>query len=352
MPDTADSPTPLMLPALVRLGPDEVTPLLFTALQGGAVLARADVGVLAVSGPGAVACVQGLLTNDIEKPGDDAFVYGALLTPKGMIVVDGWAARRGTTVTYTVPADGRERAFALLGRSLPPRLARPRDQSAEVAVFRLAGPHALAIAQAAGLDLPPAPGRLARLTQGATIWEIARATEVAPFALQITMPGREADHMTERLVRAGAVAAGGAALECARIIAGWPRLGAEVDDKTIPQEVRFDELGGVSYTKGCYTGQETVSRLHFRGHVNRYLRGLLLDAEPGNTSPAVVHLDHEVGRVTSVMWAPEPRVAGGGRWIGLAMLRREVAAGAVVRVAGADARVVELPFAVPFTAPA
>src|SRR6266699_3237274 len=303
----ADAPPPVV-PGFVRIGPDEVTPLMFAGLQTGAVLARADVGVLAVTGPGAVLCVQGLLTNDIEKPGDDAFVYGALLTPKGMIVVDGWAGRHATTVTYTVPGAARERAFALLGRSLPPRLARPRDQSSEVAVYRLAGPHALVIAQAAGL--------------------------------------------TERLVAAGAIAAGGAALECARILAGWPRLGAEVDEKTIPQEVRFDEVGGVSYTKGCYTGQETVSRLHFRGHVNRYLRGLLFDAAPEDGAAEVLYMDREVGRVTSVMWAPEPGITGGGRWIGLALLRREVAAGAVVRAARGDARVVDLPFAVPFTAPA
>jgi len=347
----ADAPPPVV-PGFVRIGPDEVTPLMFAGLQTGAVLARADVGVLAVTGPGAVLCVQGLLTNDIEKPGDDAFVYGALLTPKGMIVVDGWAGRHATTVTYTVPGAARERAFALLGRSLPPRLARPRDQSSEVAVYRLAGPHALVIAQAAGLTVPPAPGRITRLAHRETTWEVARATEAAPFTLQITTPAPDAAVLTERLVAAGAIAAGGAALECARILAGWPRLGAEVDDKTIPQEVRFDEVGGVSYTKGCYTGQETVSRLHFRGHVNRYLRGLLFDADPEDGAAEVLYMDREVGRVTSVMWAPEPGITGGGRWIGLALLRREVAAGAVVRAARGDARVVDLPFAVPFTAPA
>ncbi|OLC67723.1 MAG: hypothetical protein AUH78_27700 [Gemmatimonadetes bacterium 13_1_40CM_4_69_8] len=181
---------------------------------------------------------------------------------------------------------------------------------------------------------------------------MARASEQAPFTLQITAPAFDAARVTERLAAAGALSAGPAALECARILAGWPRLGAEVDDKTIPQEVRFDELGGVSYTKGCYTGQETVSRLHFRGHVNRSLRGLLFDAEPADGTHGVVHLDREAGRVTSVMWAPEPWIAGGGRWIGLAVLRREVGPGAVVRAGGRDARVVDLPFAVPFTAPA
>jgi len=137
---------------------------------------------------------------------------------------------------------------------------------------------------------------------------------------------------------------------------GWPRLGAEVDEKTIPQEVRYDAISGVSYTKGCYTGQETVARLHFRGHANRQLCGLLFDAEPP-AAPAdgwsgVTHLDRDVGRVTSVAFVPESGVAGGGRWIGLALIRREVTPGAVVRAAGRDARVVELPFSVPFVGPA
>ena len=74
----------------------------------------------------------------------------------------------------------------------------------------------------------------------------------------------------------GAGATGGTSedREAARILAGWPRLGAEIEERTLPQEVRYDEIGGVSYTKGCYTGQETVARLHFRGHTNRELRGL------------------------------------------------------------------------------
>src|SRR3989442_13869345 len=132
-------------------------------------------------------------------------------------------------------------------RALPPRLARPRDQSAEVAVFRLAGPQALVIGQAGGLVLPPAPGRVTRLTGGAADWEVARASEQAPFTLQITAPAFDAARVTERLAAAGALSAGPAALECARILAGWPRLGAEQDDKTIPPVVRFEELAGVSY---------------------------------------------------------------------------------------------------------
>jgi len=112
----------------------------------------------------------------------------------------------------------------------------------------------------------------------------------------------------------------------------------------------------VSYTKGCYTGQETVARLHFRGHVNRQVRGLLFDPEPP-AAPAdgwsvVTYMDRDVGRVTSLAFVPETGVAGAGRWIGLALIRREVAPGSVVRAAGRDARVVDLPFAFPIAAPA
>src|SRR5216117_2525389 len=306
------------LPQVARVEPGEVTPALVTALYTGALVSRVEAGVVALTGPGAVTSFQGLLTNDVELPGDGSFVYGALLTPKGMIVVDGWAARLGATVSYTVPAHGggRERALAIFTRSVPPRLARVSDRTSEVAVYRLAGPGALAVAVAAGLEVL----------------------------------------LAARLEAAGADAAGPATLELSRILAGWPRLGAEVDDRTIPQEARLDQIGGVSYTKGCYTGQETVARLHFRGHVNRQIRGLLFDPEPP-AAPAdgwsvVTYVDRDVGRVTSLAFVPETGVAGAGRWIGLALIRREVEPGSVVRAAGRDARVVDLPFAFPIAAPA
>src|SRR5256886_14104320 len=108
-PPPVPAPAP-QLPTAARLVPGAVSPARLAALRTGAVIAPAEAAVVTLTGPGAVTCFQGLLTNDIEKPGDGAFVYGALLTPKGMIVVDGWATRHGATVSYTVPAYGRERS--------------------------------------------------------------------------------------------------------------------------------------------------------------------------------------------------------------------------------------------------
>ena len=179
----------------------------------------------------------------------------------------------------------------------------------------------------------------------------AQAPSRAPFVLQLTVPREATSGIQERLERAGALGSTPAALELARVLAGWPGLASEVDEKTIPQEVRFDEIGGVSYTKGCYTGQETVSRLHFRGHANRQLRGLEFDDEPLPAAAAslVIHQDREVGRVSSVAWLPE---SAPGAPIGLGVLRREVMPGSLVRAAGVDARIVELPFPLPRLEPA
>jgi len=342
-------------PIVTRLNPGDVPVEVGDRLRAGAIVAPADVAVLDLAGPGAVASFQGLLTSDIEQPGDGAFVYGALLTPKGMIVVDGWAARLGlgggARVRFTVASEGRERAATILQRSVPPRLARTVDRTADSTVLRVAGAHAVAILGASGLPAPPLTGRAVEAMLGDVPLEIARATERAPFTFQITAATEHQGAVMNRLVKGGATVADAAALELARILAGWPRLASEVDERTIPQEIGYDEIGGVSYTKGCYTGQETVSRLHFRGHANRHLRGLLFEtdspAPPAEGWSAVTEDEREVGRVTSIAW-----VAGADRWIGLAVIRREVAIGAVVRAAGREARVVTLPFDLPAVGPA
>jgi folate-binding protein YgfZ len=337
----------------VRVTPEQLPSPAAAGLRDSAIVAAAPVAVFELVGAGAVSAFQGLLTNDLEKPGDGAFVYGALLTPKGMVIVEGWAARSGTRVSYTVPAVAAARTAELLARYVPPRLARVSDRSAELGVLRLAGPRALAIAQTAGVPLPASGRQLTANALGLS-FDVAQPAEAGPppFALQLVAERASLETLTRQLVAVGARAAAPPALELARILAGWPSP-ADVDDKTLPQEIRFDELGGVSYTKGCYTGQETVSRLHFRGHANRNLRGLVFDSEPvPEDLDTVEYQDRDAGNVTSVAWLAHAPGGAGGRWIGLAVLRREVTPGAVVRVGGTDARVVDLPFAPAYLVPA
>src|SRR5438477_11361343 len=96
------------LPTVARLVPGAVSPTRLAALRTGAVLAPAAAAVVTLTGPGAVTAAQGLLTNDVEKPGGGAFGYGALLTPEGMTAVDAWGASLGATTSFAVAAAGRE----------------------------------------------------------------------------------------------------------------------------------------------------------------------------------------------------------------------------------------------------
>ncbi|MDH3496653.1 MAG: hypothetical protein OER21_07815 [Gemmatimonadota bacterium] len=333
MPDPTD-----LGPAPFVLRPDQLTAPEADAVLDGAVVVEPHVAVLDVTGPGAVACMQGLLTADIDKPGDGAFVYGALLTPKGMIVTDLWALRERGAVRLTVPRDGLAAALEIFSRSLPPRLARYAERSPDHRVVRLAGPRALELAAAAGLAVP-SEGRAGPAILGECACVVARPHH-APFAVDLVVPAAHVASLRSRLAAAGMIEAAPAALELARVLAGWPRLGAEIDGKTLPQEVRFDDLGGVSYTKGCYTGQETVARLHFRGHANRQLMGLAWDEPPDLARTEVSQDERPRGRVSSIAW-----VAPLERHLGLGIIRREVDRARPVVAAGAPASVLELPFA-------
>ena len=126
------------------------------------------------------------------------------------------------------------------------------------------------------------------------------------------------------------------AAECARIEAGRPRLGYDMDADTMPQEAGINERA-VSFTKGCYVGQETVARLHYRGKPNRHLRGLRL-SEPAERGTEILLGEKVVGRLGST--SVSPRLGP----IALALVRREAEPGATVEVGGAPAEVVGLPF--------
>jgi tRNA-modifying protein YgfZ len=142
-------------------------------------------------------------------------------------------------------------------------------------------------------------------------------------------------------VASGATPAGLMAFEAARVRAGVPRQGLDIDEKTIPQEA-FLELDAVSFTKGCFLGQELVCRIDTRGHVNRLLRGLAIDpgtpAGNATTPPAgagIVVGDKEVGALTTVARSESGVVA-----LGYVRREVEVPAEVVVRWDGGEAKAV------------
>src|SRR5438477_7233009 len=140
------------------------------------------------------------------------------------------------------------------------------------------------------------------------------------------IPNRDYGVPAVEVLDAGLAAAGEDTLEPLRIEAATPRFGREIDDRVLPAEAGLDERA-VSFTKGCYPGQEPIARQHYRGKVNRRLRVLDVEGPPPEPETAVVFDQREVGRVTSAV----PGLA-------LAYVRVEVPEDAELKVGSAAAR--------------
>jgi len=311
------------------LSPDQLT-----RITEGATATTVRAGVFRIEGPGAVDCLQGLLTNDVAGPGPSSLVYGALLTPKGMIVVDGWVMRLEDRLFFLCDESGRLRAAEIFRRSLPPRLARVADLSDEWSVVWMNGKESGAVLEASGIGTLPAAGRVTQLQAGA--W-LASGKASAPFEGLILADPATTAEIRPRILAGGASEGTATMVGAAMVLAGWPALGREIEERTLPQEVRFDELDGVSYSKGCYTGQETVARVHFRGHVNRVLRGVVFEAEEPLADVQLTSNGKEIGIVHS-------STSVRGQVLGLAMIRREISEGDEVTAGSRKGRVVALPF--------
>ncbi|HTK57079.1 MAG TPA: hypothetical protein VL295_09640, partial [Gemmatimonadales bacterium] len=154
-------------------------PARFARLTAGAVVVSAELGLLRVTGSGAVQCLQGLVTNDLVKPGPNTVTWGALLTPKGMIESDLWCLRSGEDLILVLPLAGMAKTLATFKRSLPPRLARTEELSDSWSALLLIGGNAEASLRDSGVAATvPAPGHLAATDQGVII---ARAPAGSPF---------------------------------------------------------------------------------------------------------------------------------------------------------------------------
>jgi folate-binding protein YgfZ len=335
---------------------------------------RSERGKLALTGAGAVEFLNGQVTNELVglKPGDGC--YAAFLTHKGKMLGDlrvlAVAERKGAP---SAP-DGRH-VEGDEGASQPRELLLDTERMALQALFdmirrfkvgyevelhkrtlersllSLIGPDANAVATKAFAADPASghgPGEPPEREDGHVLVRL----ELTPVRLIRTDMGIDAlfdsgalEAVRGALRAAGATEVSEAAAEIVRVEHGRPRYGIDLDESTIPQEAGLNERA-VSFTKGCYVGQETVARLHYKGKPNRHLRGLRLSApvEPG----AELRLgERPVGHLGSSVVSP----ALGP--IGLALVRREAEPGMTVTVpsqgatglAPPSAVVTELPFA-------
>lgn len=279
-------------------------------------LRRDDLAVISVRGAEGAEFLQGQLTNDVEALQDGDGCYAALLDRKGKVQADARVLR----------VSGEE-LLLIAEAELAPLLARHlgtynigRDAAVAVEedllIITLAGPRAEEIVGAPlgalenhfAIELGKADARVVSTWVGA----------------DLIVAAEDGDQAIEKLRAAGAEDVAAEAIEIARVEAGIPRAGKEVDESTIPQEAGLNERA-VSFTKGCYIGQETVARLHYKGKPNRHLRRLLLSEHVTDGAPIFAG-EKQVGVVGTAVISP----ARGP--LALAVVRREAEPGTEVSV--------------------
>jgi folate-binding protein YgfZ len=360
--------------------------------EGCGLVDRSERGKLALTGSGAVEFLNGQITNELTdlRPGEGR--YAAFLTNKGKMLGDLRILAVGadpdgppSELLLDTERVALQALFDMVRRYKIGYEVELHKRTLECGLLSLIGPKARA--RAAQNQLPEAEHAHAPAKIGG-----------APIRLIVTADGVDVlfetphiDAVRAAMLDAGATPASEAAAEIVRVEAGRPRYGVDMDESTIPQEAGLNERA-VSFTKGCYVGQETVARLHWKGKPNRHLRGLrfctpadmaaaapladmaaaapladiaaaapLADiaaaappadmpvAAPPADMPAAappasgeeLHLGERlVGHVGSVV--ESPRLGA----IGLALVRREASPGDTLTVGeqGAVAELVELPF--------
>ncbi len=305
----------------------------YDALQTRAALFdRSHRGRVRIGGAKAAEMVAGLVTNDVIGLAPGEGCYAAALSAKGKIVADLRVFVEADGVLVDVSARAAESWTAMVKKFVNPRVAPYSVESAslrDLGIYGATSRHI--VSEITGIPAPAlalmAPYAHVPIELDGDVVRVVRSPDLGRLdGYELIVPADAFIAVWERAVAAGAAPAGLEAWEIARVEAGRPEWGIDMDDATIPQEANFDELHAISYTKGCYVGQETVARVHFRGHVNKHLRGIrAAGIEPPPTGATLHAVDgSQVGDVRSAVRSP--RLGG----IALAMVRREVAPDAVL----------------------
>lgn len=331
----------------------------YDAVRGGAagLIDFSAHGRLRLAGAEVVAFLNGLITNDVKALAAETWMPAIFPNVQGRLIAVVRILRTGDEFIVDTDAPTAARVRANLERFTLAGDFRVRDVTDETALISVQGVQAARIvARALGADDDTENNiiNLARQVVLTTSWRdatlhIIRATHTAEDGYDIFAPAQKtASSLREALTAAGAVMIEAETLELLRIEAGVPRYGVDIDDHTIALETALDDA--ISFTKGCYLGQEIIARIHWRGHVARRLTGIVFDDAADHDrvkgGDKIISADgKDIGRLTSTVFSPHL-----ARRIGLAMLKYDyLSAGTEVKMAADDgaelyARVVALPF--------
>jgi folate-binding protein YgfZ len=316
-------------------------------IQDAAFIDRSESrGRIAVTGADRGSYLQGLLTNDVAalKPGEGC--YTAYLTAQGRMIADAYVYELGDLMLLSVPRSVKDAVLAKFDQFIFSEDVQLGDVTSTFAQIAVVGPKAAAIlhgivAGGGALETLPEHGNLRTTTTAGAPVIATRITDAGADGFEIYVERANADALATSLADAGALSLDPASAEALRIEAGIPVFGRDMDEETIPLEAGI-ESRAISFTKGCYVGQEVIIRVLHRGHgrVARRLVGFRIAGDSVPMERAVIRSgDREIGSVTSAAFSTSQRAP-----IALGYVHRDFAEpGTAVTIDGAPAQVVRLP---------
>ncbi|MGH2910825.1 MAG: YgfZ/GcvT domain-containing protein, partial [Solirubrobacteraceae bacterium] len=266
------------------------------ATTGCGVVDRSERGKLALTGGDTKEFLQGQVSNDVLSLVAGSGCYAALLTPKGKMLADLRILDAGEEILLDTERVALQELFNVIRRFSVGYDVALHKRTLERGLLSLLGPGSAGVAGAESLDGAEHTHTTVRV---GTIEARAIRTDLG---VDLLCDAAQTEALADALVRAGARATSQETFDTVRIERGRPRYGVDLDDSVIPQEAGLNARA-VSFTKGCYVGQETVARLHYRGKPNRQLRGLRLSA-PAASGAEITFGDRIVGRLGSVAESP------------------------------------------------
>lgn len=306
-------------------------------------------GILELAGRDRARFLNGMVTNDIKSLKAGSGQYAAMLTVHGKLMADMRIYNLADAYWLELHEDLAPKTHEALTRHLIADQVEIRDRSGEFIVIALQGPagidlfEKLGIGEAKGLE----EYQHLEVSVGGTTIRLIRASETGEEGFIAVVPVAAAETVWQTLMEAGRTdrlrRVGMEAVNVLRIEAGVPWYGLDMDETTLLQEAGLERAA--SFSKGCYIGQETVTRIAHRGHVNRHLVGLLIEGgETPEAGATLFHEHREVGRITSAVHSPAL-----GRPVALGYVHREsLAPGAILELqtgkATSSAEIVPLPF--------
>src|SRR5436190_2670150 len=328
------------------------------ARRRAAFIDRSDRGRVVVSGKDRASYLQGLLTNDVVALAAGQGCYAAYLTAQGRMIADVYAYELGDVMLLTMAGDVKDTVMAKLDQFIfgeDVQLGDVTETFAQIAVVGPTAAEAVAAAlstegarafQASGVTAAtfralPEHGNVRTLWAGGDAI-VTRITDAGEPGFDVYVERQQAGALTSALATADVAELDDATADTLRIETGVPLFHRDMDEDTIPLEAGI-ESRAISFTKGCYVGQEVVIRVLHRGHgrVARRLVGLVLEGSQVPPSGATIRSgDRDIGQVTSSTMSPALQKS-----IALGYVHRDfVEPGTTVSVDGANAVVVTLPF--------